>query len=151
MNSDNRYVPRGYLKYYRVIRYFFCAKYNLTYPDLEMLFFLHDEKYFSRKDFKKFNELFSWDKNRFERLRKEEWISTFRKHYKGTKAVYMLSNKSKRMIDSFYKKLAGEEIPETSTGNPLFKRNVSYTDKVYRNMIIEMNEFIKQQRCLSPE
>ena len=55
------------------------------------------------------------------------------------------------MIDSFYKKLAGEEIPETSTGNPLFKRNVSYTDKVYRNMIIEMNEFIKQQRCLSPE
>ena len=49
MNSDNRYVPRGYLKYYRVIRYFFCAKYNLTYPDLEMLFFYTMKNTFQEK------------------------------------------------------------------------------------------------------
>ena len=31
------------------------------------------------------------------------------------------------------------------------KAFASYMDKVYRNMIIEMNKFIKQQRHLSPE
>jgi hypothetical protein len=151
MNSETKHIPRGYLKYYRVIRYFFCAKYNLSYPELEMLFFLEDEKYFSRQDFNDYNELFSWDKKRFEKLRQEEWISTFRKPYKKIKAMYMVSQKGKRLIDSFYKKLAGEEIPVSESGNPLFRRNVSYTDKVYRNMIIEMNDFIKQQRHLSQE
>jgi len=28
----------------------------------------------------------------------------------------------------------------------MFAKNVSYSDKIYRNMIIEMNKFIKQQR-----
>ena len=32
------------------------------------------------------------------------------------------------------------------SNNPMFKKNVSYSDKVYRNMIKQMNEFIKQQR-----
>jgi len=48
-------------------------------------------------------------------------------------------------------KLSGEEIPESPSTNPIFLKNVSYTDKVYRNMIIEMNKFIRQQRHLSQE
>ena len=32
----------------------------------------------------------------------------------------------------------------------MFARNVSYTDKVYRNMIKEMNKFIRQQRHQLP-
>jgi hypothetical protein len=50
---------------------------------------------------------------------------------------------------SLYKKLNGEEIPESPSSNPLFLKNVSYTDKVYRNYIKEMNSFIRQQRHLS--
>ena len=42
--------------------------------------------------------------------------------------------------------LSGEEIPTSRQGNPLFLKNVSYNDKVYRNMIIEMNKLIKQQQ-----
>ena len=55
------------------------------------------------------------------------------------------------MIHSIYEKLNGAAIPESSTSNPMFKSNVSYTDKVYRNMIVEMNKFIRQQRHLAPE
>ena len=65
--------------------------------------------------------------------------------------MYKVSYKGARMIESFYKKLAGEEIPESPSSNPLFLKNVKYTDKVYRNMIKEMNSFIRQQRYLSPE
>ena len=53
------------------------------------------------------------------------------------------------MINTIYKKLNGEEIRESRKTNPLFRHDASYTDKVYRNMIIEMNEFIKQQRHLA--
>jgi hypothetical protein len=50
------------------------------------------------------------------------------------------------MIQSIYRKLNGEEIPVSNTNNKMFAKNVSYSDKVYRNMIIEMNKIIKQQR-----
>jgi len=57
----------------------------------------------------------------------------------------------KRLINTLYKKLNGEEIGESPQTNPLFRNDASYMDKVYRNMIIEMNQFTKQQRHLSPE
>lgn len=147
----DRYIPRDYLKYYRVIRYFFCKKYKITYPDLELLFFLYSEKYFSRQDFDDYNELFSWDEHKFYRLKNAGWIEVFRQKKDYKRVIYKVSYKGIRMIDSFYKKLGGEEIPESPSANPLFLRNVSYTDKVYRNMIKDMNKFIKQQRHLSPE
>jgi len=62
------------------------------------------------------------------------------------KALYQLSNRGKRVTTSIYKYLNGQEIPSSSDGNPMFLKNVSYTDKVYRNFIIEMNQTIKQQR-----
>jgi len=140
---------KDYLKYYRVIRYYFCAKYDLTYPDLELLFFLNSEEYFSREDFDKYNELFSWNEKKFYRLTNAGWIDTFREKKGSNKTIYRLTYKAHRMLDSFYNKLSGEEIPEGPSNNPLFRRNVSYTHKVYRNMIIEMNKFIQQQRHLS--
>ena len=136
---------QDYLKYWRVIRYFIKAKYGLTTSDLDILLFLQSEKYFS----KEFNELISWDKNRFNTLLKDKWIEVFRKNTSKSKAVYQLSYKSTRVLVSLYKKLNGEEIPESPSSNPLFLKNVSYTDKVYRNYIKEMNSFIRQQRHLS--
>ena len=127
-------MNKDYLKYWRVIRYFIKAKYNLTTAELEMLLFLKSEGRFSRDDFDEFNEIMSWDKQRFEKLRQEGWFEVFRV---GNKPVY--------------KKLEGQEIPTSPTTNPLFKKEVSYADKVYRNAIKKMNESIKQQRYLSPE
>lgn len=147
----NRHIPRDYLKYYRVIRHYVCLKYKISYPDLEMLFFLHSEKYFSRKDFDKYNKIFSWEVYKFNRLLREGWIDKFRVHRSGNKAIYKVSQKGLRMLDSFYKKLAGEEIPESACNNPLFLKNISYTDRRYQKMIKEMNEFIRQQRHRAPE
>ena len=65
--------------------------------------------------------------------------------------MYSISYKTERVISGIYKKLSGEEIPTSLTGNPMFAKNVCYTDKVYRNMILEMNKIIKQQRHRSPE
>ena len=65
--------------------------------------------------------------------------------------MYSVSYKTQRMVNTVYKKLSGEEIPMSQTSNPMFAKNVSYNDEVYRNMIKEMNKTIRQQRRLSPE
>lgn len=139
-------MQSDYLKYWRVIRYFIRAKYKITTADIEMLLFLKSERYFGKDRFKEFNNLLSWDEGRFKRLLRDGWIEVFRKRSGQNKTLYGLSFKSKRMLDSIYKKLEGEEIPTSLSENPMFKKNVSYSDKIYRNMIKEMNYIIKQQR-----
>ena len=139
------------LKYWRVIRYFIKQKYGLTTADLDMLLFLYSEEIFSKKKFEEFDNLLAWDGKRFDRLYEEGWIEVFRKRKKTTKSLYSISYKTERVISGIYKKLSGEEIPTSLTGNPIFAKNVCYTDKVYRNMILEMNKIIKQQRHRSPE
>ena len=145
-----RLPPNDYLKYWRVIRYFIKAKYKINTGELDVLLFLYSEKYFSKDKFNEFDELISCDVNRFNKLLRDGWVVVFRKRQGKKKALYEVSYKGRRMLGSMYKKLSGEEIPESPSVNPMFLKNVSYTDKVYRNMIIEMNKFIRQQRHPSP-
>jgi len=145
-NNYDRVEPsHDYLKYWRIIRYWVKAKYGLTTPDLEMLLFLYSEHLFKKTDFKEYEEIMSWDVNRFDRLLRDGWIHVWRKRSGKERALYELTYKSKRIIDTIYKKLNGQEISER---NPLFNKNVSYSDKVYRNAIKKLNEAIKQQQRL---
>ena len=139
-------MDRDYLKYWRVISYFIKAKYNLTQAQLDTLLFLKSEPYFSRDTFQEFNELLSWNQRRFDILLRDGWIEVFRKRMGKTKALYQLSYKSERLLKSLYDKLEGAEIPTSLSGNPLFHKNVPYTHKVYRKMIIEMNKKIRKDR-----
>jgi len=139
-------IEYDYLKYWRVVRYFIKAKYGLNTADLEMLIFLYSESYFDKDKFQEFNELLYWDVKRFDRLLRDGWIEVFRKREGNKKGLYKLSYKTNRIIKDVYKKLNGEEIPMSDKRNPMFKKNVKYTDKVYRNMIKKMNSFIRQQR-----
>ena len=138
-------MNRDYLKYWRVISYFIKTKYKLKQAELDTLLFLKSESYFSKAKVKEFNELLSWNKRRFDILLRDGWIEVFRKRSGVHKTLYQLSYKSQRLLKSIYDKLEGTEIPD-SQHNPIFHRNVSYTDKVYRNMIKEMNKTIRQQR-----
>ena len=141
-----------YLKYWRVIRYYVKQQYGLTQADLDVILFHYSEDYFSKDKFKEFDKLISWNMNRFAWLLRDDWIVVFRKGVRGKhKHLYELSYKGKRLVYSIYSKLNGEEIPESVTRNTLFHKNVGYTDKRYRKMIMEMNAITKQQRRLSPE
>jgi hypothetical protein len=67
-------MHNDYLKYWRVIRQYIKIKYNLTQSDLDILLFLKSESYFSKDKFLEFDEILSWDKQRFEKLRQQGWI-----------------------------------------------------------------------------
>lgn len=138
--------PHDYLKFWRVISYYFKSKHGLTQADLDTILFLYSEKYFDKSKFKEFNELLSWDKKRFGRLLRDGWIAVFRKQMGHRKTIYQLSYKGENMCADIYRKLNGEEIPVSLSQNSMFHKNVSYFDKVYRNMIKEMTAFTRQQR-----
>ena len=139
-------MKSDYLKYWRVVRQFIKVKHKLSQADLDILLFLKSEQYFSKKKFKDFDELISWNVHRFDNLLRDDWIVVFRKNHGKYNTLYSLSQKAKRVTTSIYKYLNGKEIPTSNDGNPMFLRNVSYTDKVYRNFIKEMNAFTRQQR-----
>jgi hypothetical protein len=146
LNLIKLILKEDYLKYWRVIRQFIKVKYGLTQSDLDILLFLNTEGYFSKDKFKEFDNILSWEEHRFDRLLRDGWIEVFRERRGKIKALYMLSYRAKRVITSIYKKLSGEEIPTSPSANPMFLKNVSYTDKRYRKAIERMNEFIRQQR-----
>jgi len=143
--------PEDYLKYWKVIRQYMKSKHGLTQSDLDVLLFLYSEPYFDKEKFKEFNNILSWDKYRFNDLLQDGWIENFRKQHGTRRGIYNLSSKAKAVVRDIYRKLNGEEIPVHNSYNKMFARNVSYTDKVYRNMIIEMNAAIKQRQRQPPE
>jgi len=137
----------NYLKYWRVVRYFINAKYGISQPDLEMLIFLSDEHYFTKAKFKEFNKVFSWDKDRFERLRRNGWIEKVSVQSKSRLGVYNLTYQAKRIVAYAYALLHGKEFPEGPDKNPVFKRNCSFNDKMYRSVMMEINSIQRQHRA----
>mgnify|MGYP000865017962 FL=1 len=126
-------------KYYRLVRRWACKTYNLKDADLELLVYLDCKKLFTRNDFINGVYTYSWDKNRWERLRRNGWIDVFKERNRTTSkyAVYKVSSKSKRLINRIYRiLLAEEDLPVATTS--VFYKNKTYTDKVFNKAIDDM-------------
>jgi len=82
---------------------------------------------------------YSWDKNRWERLRRDGWIEVWRHRNRTTikYSVFKTSFKCGQMISRIYRILLGEEDLPTSERSVFFN-NKSYTDKVYNKAIDDM-------------
>ena len=61
-------------------------------------------------------------------------------------ALYELTYKGKRMVSNIYGKLNGEEFPENYVNNPVFKHDVKFRDKVFRNQMKKINKEIRKDR-----
>ena len=125
-------------------RYWVKAKYKIGTPDIDMLLFLYSEDIFNKTKFNEFEELMSWDVNRFDQLLKNGWVHVWRKKRGKETTLYELTYKAKRLVNLIYRKLNGEEIGEDHRTNPLFRKDASFMDKVYRQSIIKLNEERKE-------
>jgi len=126
-------------KYYRLVIKWAFKKKNLSDGDLELLIYLDCVGRFTRDEFIKGAHAYSWDKDRWERLRREGWIETWRHRNRTTikYSIYEVSFKTKLLITRMYKILLGEEdIPFTSANR--FYRENTYTDKVYGKAVDDM-------------
>ena len=61
-------------KYYRLVRKWACKTYDLNDADLELLIYLDCKQRFTRQEFIDGTYTYSWDKQRWERLRSQGWI-----------------------------------------------------------------------------
>ena len=127
------------LKYYRLVRKWACKTYGLKDADLELLIYLDCKERFTRNDFINGVYTYSWDKNRWERLKREGWIETWRHRNRKTikYSIFKTSFKCSQMISRIYRILLAEEDLPTSNRSK-FYNNKSYTDKVYNKAIDDM-------------
>lgn len=135
-----------YLKFWRIIRYYMKAKHGLSQADLDIILFLYSESYFGQSKFTEYSQIISWEVGRFNRLHASGWIETFRRKGTDGKELYQLSFKATRVVLDIYRKLNGDEIPTSLSSNPMFHKKVGYNDKVYRNMVIEMNAYYRAKK-----
>ena len=127
------------LKYYRLIRKWACKTYNIKDADLELLIYLDCKDRFTRNEFIDGVYTYSWDKDRWERLRRDGWIDVWRER-KGKLqkyTIYKTSFKCKQLIKRVYRIMLAEEDLPTGTISKFFN-NKSYTDKVYNKAIDDM-------------
>ena len=127
------------LKYYRLIRKWACKTYNLKDADLELLIYLDCKNRFTRNDFIDGQYTYSWDKDRWERLRRDGWIEVWRHRNRTTikYSIFQTSQKCKRLISRMYRIMLGQEDLPTSERS-VFYKNKTYTDKVYNKAIDDM-------------
>jgi len=106
-------------KYYRLVRKWACKSNGLTDADLELLVYFDCIGRFTRNDYINGTYLMSWDKARWEKLRKNGWIDVWRHRNRTTikYSIFQTSFKSEQNV--FYK-------------------NKSYTDKVFNKAIDDM-------------
>jgi len=127
------------LKYYRLIRKWACKTYGLKDADLELLVYLDCKSRFTRNEFIEGAYTYSWDKNRWERLRRNGWIDVWRQRNRTTikYSIYKTSFKCSQLISRIYRIMLAEEDLPTSERS-VFYDNKSYTDKVYNKAIDDM-------------
>ena len=127
------------LKYYRLIRKWACKTYKLKDADLELLIYLDCKSRFTRNEFIEGSYTYSWDKDRWERLRREGWIEVWRQRNRTTikYSIYKTSFKCSQLISRIYRIMLGQEDLPTSERS-VFYNNESYTDKVYNKAIDDM-------------
>ena len=127
------------LKYYRLVRKWACKTYDLKDADLELFIYLDCKERFTRDDFINGTYTYSWDKQRWERLRKAGWIEVWRHRNRTTikYSIFKTSFKCSQIISRIYRILLGEEDLPISDRN-VFYNNKSYTDKVFNKAIDDM-------------
>jgi hypothetical protein len=126
-------------RYYRLVRKWACKTYGLTDADLELLISLDCIGRFTRKEFQDGEYIMSWDKLRWDRLRREGWIEVWRQRNRTTikYTIYKTSFKCSQLISRMYRILLGEEDVPTGERN-VFYKNKTYTDKVFNKAVDDM-------------
>jgi len=127
------------LKYYRLTRKWVCKTYGLSDADLELLIYLDCKRRFTRNEFIDGAYTYTWDKHRWERLKREGWIEVWRQRNRTTikYSVFKTSFKCSQVISRIYRILLGEEDPPFTQRN-VFHKNKTYTDKVMNKALDDM-------------
>ena len=130
-------------KHYRIIRKWACKNNDLNDADLELLIYLDCIDMFTKHDFEIGSYSYSWDNKRWNKLLKNNWITVWRKRNRTTQKynIYKVSFKCKQLINKIYKIILGYEDIPTSERRNIIMRKDTYTNKVLRTSIYNVNNY----------
>jgi DNA-binding MarR family transcriptional regulator len=135
----------SYMKYWRIVRKYTMMKYNLNQDDLDVLFYIHDEKYFSNYQFEKYEKTMPWNVKRLQSLCERGWITRLPSGNKYAKRdVYEVTIKTQRVINNIYSILNGDGFPTIT--QRMDKRRKRYLETRYKNFMATMVEEIKENK-----
>ena len=132
----------GLFKHYRVVRRWAAKTNKITDADLELLIYLDCIDLFKRQDFVDGLHTYSWDKRRWEKLLKGEWIKVWRSRNRTTQKynIYTVSFKGKQLISRIYRILLGtEDLPTSLKRNSIMKGD-TYSDRAMIKAINKVNK-----------
>jgi DNA-binding MarR family transcriptional regulator len=133
------------MKYWRIVRKYTMMKYNLNQDDLDVLFYIHDEKYFSNYQFEKYEKTMPWNVKRLQSLCERGWITRLPSGNKYAKRdVYEVTIKTQRVINNIYSILNGDGFPTIT--QRMDKRRKRYLETRYKNFMASMVEEIKENK-----
>jgi len=147
LTYERRDLTYDFLGEWSIVRRWAQINYNLRLADLEMILFLHKKRLFTRADFADYANFMDWDRDRFDRLLREDWIYIWRKRGFQEANMYEVSFKAKKMVTSIYKKLTGlEPIPTSVRRNKAFRKNAPFHQKTLAKAILDFNDRLKEQQ-----
>lgn len=137
-----------YLKFHKIIIHFFKLKHKIGEAQMDLMLFLYSERYFDNEKVAEYGKVLGFKiEDRLGELIRDGWVVVWREGKVGHKKnIYRLSIKAINMVESIYRKLEGEEIPDSPYSSRLFYKNVRYTDRQYQKMIKSMNDAIRKHR-----
>lgn len=135
----------AYMKYWRIVRKYAMMKYNLNQDDLDVLFYIHDEGYFSNYQFEKYEKTMPWNFKRLQSLCERGWITRLPSGNKYAKRdVYEVTMKTQRAINNIYSILNGDGFPTITY--KMNRRRKRYLETRYKNFMATMVEEIKENK-----
>jgi len=118
---------------------------GINQDDLDVLFYIHDEKYFSNYQFEKYEKTMPWNVKRLQSLCERGWITRLPSGNKYAKRdVYEVTIKTQRVINNIYSILNGDGFPTIT--QRMDRRRKRYLETRYKNFMASMVEEIKENK-----
>jgi hypothetical protein len=134
-----------YLKYYKIVIYWASKQYGISKNDLEFLFFLYNERPFTRAQFEDFCYIMVWDKNRFNKYIDNGYIEEYAKRGElgrsNSLPIHKLTYNMRRKIRAIYDRLNLNVLTsESSKHTKIFQKKSGYNNKRFAKAVTDMNE-----------
>lgn len=123
------------------------VNHNLTLSDLDMLIYIYNEGWFTRKDFELFEKTMAWDLRRFKRLRDRGYIDKhmYRNDTKTTR--FRISNKGNKIVNWIYDHCEMKRHISTNyQENRMYLKGADYSAKRVRPLIEKYNKELKNSK-----
>jgi hypothetical protein len=136
-----RDIPYDFLKYHGVVFGWIRKKHGISNVDIEILLFLYGEKIFTMSKLKEYAMIYTFGRKKLVWLQEQGLIRKWRDEKDGRVFLFELTQHGKRIVNSIYKKLNGDEpLTPIDRLNDKAEGLIKTKDRAYDIVLNKMNK-----------